>query len=269
MTNIAVAVAGMGAVGMPVVRALARGIDRLSLTAVSARDRRKAATRLDELGVSVPILEPEELAAHADLVVECLPPALFERVARPAVQRGRLLLISSVGQLLAHCDLIEAGKSTGARILVPSGALAGLDGVRACAESTIHSARLVTRKPLASLMNAPFVRSRGIQLNALTTPLKLFQGNTAEAIMHFPANVNIAVALAFAGIGPQRTMVEIWADPNVERNIHRVEIESDLARITVTVEAAPSPGNSASSRLAGPSLVATLRKVTSAFVVGT
>ena len=106
-------------------------------------------------------------------------------------------------------------------------------------------------------------------MNALTTPLKLFEGTTADAITHFPANINVAVALALAGIGPQRTLVEIWADPNVKQNIHRVEVESDLGRITVIVEGSTSPGNSATSRLAGPSLVATLRKFTSLVVVGT
>jgi aspartate dehydrogenase len=171
--------------------------------------------------------------------------------------------------LLLFPDLVEMARKNLGRILVPSGALAGLDGIRACAESTIHAARLITRKPPRSFAKVASVRRDGIRLDELRDPLKLFEGNAAEAIAKFPANANVAVALAYAGVGPERTAVEIWADPGIDRNVHRVEVESDLGRLTVTVEAVPSAENAGSSRFAGPSLVATLRKLTSPVVVGT
>jgi aspartate dehydrogenase len=224
---------------------------------------------MKEMGIAVPVVELNQLGARADVVVECLPPECFEDIARPAVSRGRTLLISSVGQLLLFPDLVEIARNNLSRILVPSGALAGLDGVRACAESTIHSARLISRKPPRSFANVAFVRRSEIRLDELNEPVKLFEGNAAEAIARFPANANVAVALALAGIGPQRTAVEIWADPSIDRNVHRVEVESELGRLTVTVEAVPSVENAGSSRFAGPSLIATLRKLTTALVVGT
>jgi len=267
--SLAVAVGGLGSVGTPVVQALARGIEGLSLTAVSAKKPENALRRLKEMGIAVPVVELDELGVRADIVVECLPPECFENIARPAIRHGCTLLISSVGQLLLYPDLVEIAKKNLTRILVPSGALAGLDGVRACAETTIHSVRLVSRKPPCSFAKAAFVRRSGIRLDELNAPLKVFEGNAAEAIANFPANANVAVALALAGIGPQRTAVEIWADPNIDRNIHRVEVESELGRLTATVEGVPSAENAGSSRFAGPSLVATLRKITNALVVGT
>ena len=105
-------------------------------------------------------------------------------------------------------------------------------------------------------------------MEGLTEPLKVFTGNAKEAAKGFPANLNVVVALALAGIGPDRTMLEIWADPTVVRNTHTITVDSDSARFTMTMENIPSE-NPKTGRIVAQSVTALLRKMTSSFVVGT
>src|SRR3984957_12292265 len=115
----------------------------------------------------IPIVAAEALAETCDLVVECLPPAMFRTVASSVIERGKLFMPLSVGQLLDNWDLVARAKETGARILVPTGGLIGLDAVRAAAEGTIHSVTMITRKPPNGLDGAPYLVERGISLKGL------------------------------------------------------------------------------------------------------
>jgi aspartate dehydrogenase len=263
-----VALGGLGAVGLPVARRLAAGLPGLSLAAVSARDPDRAAARLRAFGIVVPIVPLAALAEDADIIVESLPSALFRAVAEPALDAGRLFLPLSVGALLDHPDLVERAKRRGARIIVPTGALLGLDAVRAAAQGEIRSVTLVTRKPPAGLAGAPYLVERGLSLAGLDRPLKLFEGTARDGVRGFPANVNVAAALALAGIGPDRTRLEIWADPGIERNTHRIEVEADSVRLSMTIENVPSPGNPRTGRLTPLSVIACLRGLTETVRIG-
>ncbi len=263
-----VGIAGLGAVGLEVAKRLIAGVPGLKLTAVAVRDAEKARRALPQVGVSIAVRKMSELANDCDIVVECLPPALFRDVALSAIDKGRILMPLSVAQLLENGDLIERAKQKGARILVPTGALIGLDAVRAAAEDTIHSVKMVTRKPPAGLEGAPFLRERGISVSGLKEPLKVFDGSAREGARGFPANVNVAAALSLAGIGPDRTQLEIWADPNVTRNTHTVSVDADTARFTMTIENIPSE-NPRTGKSVAPSTVAALRALVSELKVGT
>jgi aspartate dehydrogenase len=177
-------------------------------------------------------------------------------------------IVLSVGAILFRPDLIELARQSGGTILVPTGALIGLDAVVAAAEGQIHSVRMVTRKPPNGLSGAPYLIEHGISMEGLTEPLKVFTGNAKEAAKGFPANLNVVVALALAGIGPDRTMLEIWADPTVVRNTHTITVDSDSAKFTMTMENIPSE-NPKTGRIVAQSVTALLRKMTSTFVVGT
>jgi aspartate dehydrogenase len=263
-----VALGGLGAVGLPVARRLAAGLPGLSLAAVSARDPDRAAARLRALGIAVPIVPLAALAEDADIIVESLPPALFRAIAEPTLDAGRIFLPLSVGALLDHPDLVDRAKRRGARIIVPTGALLGLDAVRAAAEGEIRSVTLVTRKPPAGLAGAPYLVERGLSLAGLDRPLKLFDGTARDGVRGFPANVNVAVALALAGIGPDRTRLEIWADPGIERNTHRIELEADSVRLSMTIENVPSPENPRTGRITPLSVIACLRGLTETVRIG-
>jgi aspartate dehydrogenase len=185
--NLRVGVAGLGAVGLDVARRLLDGvIPGMTLNAVAVRDAGKARIVLPQIGDLVALRTLETLADDCDVVVECLPPALFRDIAIPTIDKGRILVPLSSAQLLHHGDLVERARATGARILVPTGALLGLDAVRGAAEGTIHSVDMVTRKPPAGLEGAPYLTERGISVIGVKEPMKVFDGSARDGAKGFP-----------------------------------------------------------------------------------
>jgi len=270
MTNsLAVAIGGFGAIGMTVARRLDEGIEGLHLAAVSAKDRDAAARRMAGFAAPVPVIAAGELAVHGDIVVECAPAAIFAEIAEPALKAGRIFMPLSVGQLLNHPEYEELARTNGARIIAPTGALLGLDAVRAAAEGTIESVTMVTRKPPGGLAGAPYLAQEGISLDGLTEPLKIFDGTAREGAKGFPANVNVAAALSLAGIGPDRTRLEIWADPTVTRNTHTIRVEADSVRFEMTIENVPSEKNPRTGKLTALSVIAALRGLAAPVRIGT
>ena len=264
-----VAIAGFGAIGKVVAEALDRGIDGLQLAAVSARDAARAERALADFAHPVPVLPLARLWEEADIVVECAPAALLREIAEPALAAGRTLIVLSCGALLDNFDLVDLARRQGGRILVPTGALLGLDAVQAAAQGAISKIHMITRKPPGGLDGAPYLVEHGIRVAGLDRALCVFTGTAREAARGFPANVNVAAALALAGIGPDRTTIEIWADPAVDRNIHRIEVEADAARLSLQIENVPSLDNPKTGRLTPLSVIALLRKLTSPLAIGT
>jgi aspartate dehydrogenase len=262
-----VAIAGLGAIGLPLARALDQGVDELRLVAVAARDPVMARARLAGFRDRPALVDIPDLA-EADIVVEATPAALFERVAVPAIEAGRVFVPCSVGALLPRMHLVKRAKQTGARIVVPTGALLGLDAVRAAAEGRIESVVIETRKPPASLMGAPYLMKRGLDVTDVTTPLRVFAGNARDAAAGFPANVNVAAALALAGIGPVRTKVEIWADPGLTRNVHIIHVDAEAAKFTMRIENVPSEDNPRTGKITTLSVLSCLRGLVSPLKVG-
>jgi aspartate dehydrogenase len=266
--DLRVGVAGLGAVGLEVARRLIDGdVPGLVLTAVAVRDADKARRVLPQVGDMIALRTATALADDCDIVVECLPPALFREVAIAAIDKGRIFMPLSVAQLLDNGDLIERAKAKGARIIVPTGALLGLDAVRAAAEGTIHSVKMVTRKPPAGLEGAPHLTQNNISVAGLKEPKKVFDGSAREGARGFPTNVNVAAALSLAGIGPDRTTLEIWADPTVTRNTHTITVDADAMRFTMTIENVPS-ANPRTGKSVAPSTIAALRGLVSELKVG-
>ena len=267
-TDLRVAVAGLGSIGARVVEALDQGIDGLVLTAVAAQHPDKHRKRLASLKSAPAILPIDALADAADMVIECAPSHLLKSIVAPFVGRGKTAVVLSAGALLEHEDLIELAQEKGGQIVVPTGALIGLDAVTAAAVGKIHSVRMVTRKPIRGLAGAPYIVENNIDIERLAEPLKIFDGTARAAAKGFPANLNVAVALSLAGIGPDRTMLEIWADPTVTRNTHRIEVDSDSARFSMSIENIPSE-NPRTGRITALSVIACLRKLRASLRVGT
>ncbi len=264
-----IGIAGLGAIGGVLVEHLMDGVDGLTLKVVSVGNEDKARRRLERLAAPPAIVSPEELAVLADVVVECAPATVFDEIALPAIEAGRIFVPVSVGALLDRPGLIDRARETGARIVAPTGALLGLDAVRAASEGRIDSVKMVTRKPPGALEGAPFLEGKNIVLTGLTEPLRLYAGPAREAVKGFPANVNVAAALSLAGIGPDRTELEIWADPGVTRNTHRITVESDSARFEMMIENIPTTENPRTGRITALSVLATLRGLASPLKIGT
>jgi len=263
-----VAIGGLGAIGLKLARALDAGVEGLRLVAVAARDPAKAESNLRGFR-DPPCVVALDRLAEADIVVEAAPAAVFESIALAAIEAGRVFVPASVGALLPRMHLVERARETGARIVVPTGALLGLDAVRAAAEGYVESVTIESRKPPRGLAGAPYLVQHGIEVSGITAPKRVFEGNAFDAAAGFPANVNVAAALALAGIGPARTRVEIWADPGIDRNTHTIRVEADSARFTMTIENVPSEENPRTGQITALSMLACLRGLVATLKVGT
>lgn len=268
MTETKVGIAGLGAIGRAVARRLAAGIPGLRLTCAASRDTAKAAAWLAAEGISCPPVEFCDFPRHADLVLECAPAALLEAICTPMLTAGKRVMVLSAGALLPRPHLINLARQHGAQIIVPTGAVLGLDAVAAAAEGTIHSVRMITRKPPRGLAGAAYLVQNGISVDGLTAAKRVFAGTAREAAAGFPENVNVAAALSLAGIGADRTTIEIWADPAVTRNCHAIEVDADSARFSLSIENIPSE-NPKTGRITALSAIAALRKLQAPLRVGT
>lgn len=263
-----VAIGGFGAIGSKVAQRIDQGIAGLKLAAVAEKDAEMAKQRMAGFANPVPIVALNELADHADVVVECLPAALFADIAEATLRAGRIFIPLSAGMLLNRPDLVDLATECGARIIVPTGALLGFDAVRGAAQGTIYSVRMVTRKPPTGLAGAPYLVENGISVDDLSEAIKVFEGTAREGAKGFPANVNVAAALSLAGIGPDETKLEIWADPGVTRNTHNIKVDADSVRFEMTIENIPSE-NPKTGKLTPLSVLATLRGLVDPLKVGT
>jgi aspartate dehydrogenase len=243
------AIAGLGSIGSKLARALDNGVPGFTLSAVATRDAAKAEALLSSLTNRPEMVPIAALEGYADLVIECAPAPLLPAVVAPFLRAGNL------------------ARASAGQIIVPSGALLGLDAVTAAAQGTIHSVRMVTRKPVRSLVGAPYLSAQNICIDNIKEPLKIFEGSARKAAQGFPANLNVAAALSLAGIGPERTIVEIWADPTLSRNSHRIEVEADSASFSMSIANVPSE-NPRTGRITALSVIAYLRKVYAPLRVG-
>src|SRR5215211_3702803 len=268
MNSTRIAIAGLGAIGKAVARRLTDGLPGLSLACIATGNGEKARDWLKAQKIDCPVVELDEFPQHADLAIECAPASLIERICRPMLEAGKQVMVLSCGALLPRPDLIDLAKAHGGRIIVPTGALLGLDAVAAAAEGTIHSVKMTTRKPPIGLVGAPYLVKNNISVEGLNTAKLVFSGTAREAAAGFPANVNVAAALSLAGVGPDRTMVDIFADPAVERNCHTIEVDADSARFTMSIENVPSD-NPRTGRIVALSVIAALRKLSAPLRVGT
>jgi aspartate dehydrogenase len=255
-----VGIVGMGVIGGRVADALTRGIPGTTLVGVSVRQPATA--------TGYPVLALDELIERADLIVEAATQAALREFGPAVLSAGKHLMVLSVGALVGVLDGWAAlAEKHGCRILVPSGAIAGLDGVKGAREGAITAVTMETRKPPRGLAGAPYIEQQRIDLDRITTETLVFEGPATEAVRGFPANVNVVAALSLAGIGPERTRIKIYAVPGQARNQHRITVEGEFGTLRIEVENVPS-ANPRTGRLSYLSAIAMLRELGAAVQVG-
>lgn len=268
MSGIRIGIAGFGAIGQSVAKSLDAGVvPGVTLAAIAVRDPARH-TGLAWQGKPPAITTLDGLEPLCDVVIECAPAAVFADAIGPMLRAGKKAVVLSSGALLSHPELIDAARASGGQIVIPSGAILGLDALTAAAEGKIHSVTMITRKPPRGLLGAPYLTANNIDVSAIKEPTLIFRGSPREAAVGFPANLNVAVSVSLAGIGPEKTTLEIWADPTLERNLHRVEVDSDAATFAMEIQNIPSE-NPKTGRITAQSVLATLRKLTAPLRVGT
>lgn len=265
MNKMKVGLVGCGNIGADLCIALQKGTIPAEIVALTDIDEERANVLLRTFQLPAAVCGLDESAAQADFLVECARGEAVKGVVDAAMRHGRNCLIMSVGGLMGHPELLEEARKSNIQVRIPSGALCGLDGVRAAMEAGLHSVTLTTRKPPKGLAGAPYLVEHGIDIENLTEPLVIFEGSAQEAVKAFPQNVNVAAALSLVGIGPTETRVRLIADPRATSNSHEVVAEGAFGRLQTITENLPSPRNAKSSYLASLSAVAELRAAAMAF----
>jgi aspartate dehydrogenase len=266
MFKMKVGLVGCGNIGADLCIALQKGTIPAEIVALTDIDESRAKRLIGSFNLEARTCELEENAAICDFLIECAQPSAVGSVVEAAIRHQRDCLIMSVGGLMDRPELIQRARDHGVEVRVPSGAICGLDGIRAAIEAGLHHVTLTTRKPPKGLAGAPYLVEHGINVEELSEASVVFEGTAREACKAFPHNVNVAAALSLAGIGPEETRVRVVADPHVTANSHEIVVEGAFGRLRTMTENLPSPRNPKSSYLASLSAVAELRVAAQQFV---
>ncbi len=212
-----------------------------------------------------------EVVSSVDVVIESCSALLSGDIARTALQAGKIVMILSVGGLLdVYEDLVTLSQRFSGQLLLPSGAIVGLDGLHAASVCGIESVELVTKKHPRGLEGAPFLVNQGISLDPIgDEPTLIFDGSAKQAIAGFPKNINVAVLLSLAGLGGEHTRVKIFSSRLFQTNTHQITVKGPFGTFQTTTMNVPSPDNPKTSYLASLSACAMLTRLFSPIKVGT
>jgi aspartate dehydrogenase len=213
----------------------------------------------------------DEIIERSDLVIEAASQDAAKQYLPIALEKGKSVLILSVGAL-GDSDfrdrMEEIAKRRHRKIYIPSGAVAGVDGLSAASTAGIEEVTLITIKNPENFKTSKYVIDNKIILEGLTKPTVIFDGKAKEAVIHFPQNINVAATLSLAGIGFEKTNVRIIADPAATKNTHKLLVRGEFGELEVEVRNVPSPLNPKTSYLAALSAVSAIRKIVGTIWVG-
>ena len=256
---------GCGAIGTEIALAIDSGKIPANLTHVFDFSKDASKKLVSKLKNKPEITENVGLLAAAplDLIVEAASQDALRDNALTILQNKKDLMVMSVGALLDESilDIILDGcKDFKKSVYLPSGAILGLDGIRA-AKDELESVTLVTTKNPKALKGAKFFETSDIDIDKITKLTTLYDGIAKEAVRLFPANINVAALLSLAGLGSEKTKVRIVADPNTNRNTHEILAQGKFGKFSIKVENVPSESNPKTSRLAVLSAIECLRAI--------
>lgn len=256
-----IGIVGCGAIGSFLALTIAKDFRSeariIGLCDIDEKSSRLLAGRLRK---DVPILSLEILTDRADLVIECTSPQAVPQLVHHVLEKGKDIMVMSVGGLIGNMEIFSLARKKKCRLILPSGAICGLDGLKAASIGRIKKVTLTSRKSPQGLKDAPYIRQNAIDLDSMLQEQVIFEGTSEQAVTGFPKNINVSALLSIAGVGPQETRVKIIAVPGLGVNIHEVEVEGDFGKLMTRTENIPFPENPKTSFLAALSAVATLKQ---------
>lgn len=268
-----IGIVGCGAIGSSLAEFIVRRMRKEArLSALFDVDAEKSIQLVHRLraGVTVAVRSLDSLIERSDLIVEAASARAAWPLARHALTQGRDVMIMSAGGVIGYLpDIGRLAKRNNARVYIPSGALCGIDALKAAMTGRVRSVTLTTRKHPRSFAGVDFVLRKGIDVKRIRKDTVLFSGPAQEAVKHFPQNINVAAILSMAGVGAQRTKVVIVASPKAARNVHAVRIESDAGSVSAITGNIVHPDNPKTSYLAVLSACAVLKGIVSPVRIGT
>ena len=251
MKKLKIGIVGCGAIGTSLALLIDKRLKKTArLSAFCDTDITKAQSLKKKTGEGK-VTNLADLVSSSDLIVEAASARASFMIARRVLLSGKDVLVMSIGGVLGkEKELFRLAEKTGARVYFPSGAICGLDGIRALAAAGIDEITLRTSKPPRALEGADYVVKKKIDLSSLKKEKVIFSGSAYDAVRAFPANINVVALLTIAARGQVVPQVKIIAVPGLSRNVHTIEVRSKAARLLIKCENVPSPDNPKTSYLA-------------------
>ncbi len=266
----AIGIIGCGTIGAALAKYAEKDLDREAGSIIlydidgKMTKRLSAVVKRSEIAV-----DKNDVIDKADIVIEAVSPEVAPGILKEAISKRKDVLIMSIGGLIGNEALLAEARDKGIKVLLPSGAIAGIDGLKAAKIAGLDSVTLTTRKSPRSLKDAPFVKTNNMDLDKISGEFVVFEGNAEEAIKAFPKNINVSALLSLAGVGAKDTRVRIVTSPSYTSNVHEIEIKGASGNITIAVENVPSPDNPSTSYLAALAAMAALRGYFDTIRIGT
>jgi len=272
MIKLKIGIVGCGAIGSSLARVITKDFSKqaelVALYDLNSSKPKILAKRIRKKNLVV--FELGALILRSDLVIEAASSRCSWGIAKEVLSSGRDVMVMSVGGLIAkYSELTKLAKRHNCRVYIPSGAIAGIDALKAAKIGGVKKVTLTTLKNPLSFKGVKYIEERGIDLFKIKKDRVLFSGSAAEAVKLFPQNINVAAVLSLSGIGQDKTRVKIIASPKVNKNIHEIKVESQAGNIFTRTENILHPDNPKTSYLAVLSAIATLKQILEPIRIGT
>jgi aspartate dehydrogenase len=263
-----VALIGYGGIARDVVSALRETASGDQVVGALCRPGRSAAAATALPGIDIVEVLPALLAREPAVVAEVAGQQAVAEHGAAVLRGGFDLLVISIGAL-AETKLLErlktAAREGGSRLLLPAGAIGGLDAIAAMRVGGLNAVCYRSRKPPAAWRGSP--AEKVADLDRLNAPTVLYRGTAGEAALLYPQNANVAAAVALAGLGFEKTQVELVADPDAPGNVHEIEAEGVAGRFAIQLQGRPSRTNPKTSALAALSVARALLNLDATIVI--
>jgi len=272
MKRLRIGIVGCGAIGSSLAEAIVKRFPREArVSSLYDLDRLKSESLAKKLRIYSSVAKSlSGLMKNSDLVIEAASAKSSFEIARKALVLKKNVMVMSVGGLIREFDyLSKLSAKNNCKIYIPSGAISGIDALKAANIGRISEVTLTTTKNPKGFKGVQYLKSKGILLNEIKKNKVLFYGKAEDAVRFFPQNINVSAVLSLAGIGIKRTRVKIIASPKASRNIHEISINASSGRIFTRTENILHPKNPKTSYLAVLSAIAVLKGIFKTVVIGT
>lgn len=262
---------GCGAIGSRIADTVEKTFRPFAaLSGIYDIDQTKAASLSKKIKCPSLIKESlSELLNDADLIVEAVSDKKTPELLKQILLAKKHVLVMSVGQILNAENLFDIARESGCQIIVPSGAIAGVDAIRSAAHAGIDTITLTTYKPPSSLKGAPYLIEKNISLSSIQSETVIFDGNVQSAVTAFPQNINVAATVALASNAKDKLRVRIVTSPEFQYNRHEIHATGPFGHITTITENLACPDNPKTSYLAVLSGIEALRSFCQKTKIGT
>lgn len=251
MDKLKIGIVGCGTIGSALAQAVVtKYSEHAVIAALCDCEPKKAENLSSALKTNPDITDLGALVIKSDFIIEAASKDIVPEVLAQALAHNKDVMIMSVGGIIENMELLDKIRASSVKLYIPSGAIGGIDAIKAALIGDISSVMITTRKPPKGLAGAPYILEKNIDVMNIKEERVIFEGTAIEAIKAFPSNINVSAILSLAALGPSRTKVRIVLDPKSNANIHQIDVSGNFGELRVQCKNKPSVLNPKTSALA-------------------